>query len=118
MLAFVVSWVLAAAALLLADRLFKGVRLDGDFATALGVAAGFSVLQFLLGWLLFGLLGIATLGIGFVFHFVTRLVTAALILKLTSSLSRSFHIAGFFPALATAMLLALSGEISARLPLG
>jgi uncharacterized membrane protein YvlD (DUF360 family) len=114
-IAFLVSWALAAVALLLADRLFSGVRLEGDFATALAVAAGFSVLQFLLGWFLFGLLGIATLGIGFLFHFVTQLVSAALVLKLTSALSRRFTIDGFFPALGTAMLLAIAGEIGSRL---
>jgi uncharacterized membrane protein YvlD (DUF360 family) len=114
-LAFIVSWALAAAALLVADRLFDGVKLDGDFLTALAVAAGFSILQLLFGWILFVLLGIATLGIGFIFHFALQLVCAAFILKLTSALSRRFSIKGFFPALGTAILLAVAGEISSRL---
>ena len=115
MLAFIIAWALAAAALLLADRLIAGVRLEGDFVTSLGVAAGFSVLQFLFGWFFFGLLGIATLGLGFIFHFATQLVSAAIVLKLTSGLSRRFKIVGFFPALGTALLLALAGEISSRI---
>lgn len=114
-LAFVLSWFLAAAALLLADRIFSGVRLNGDFATALGVAAAFAVLDFLLGWLIFGALAIASLGIGLVFHFVTRLIVAAIVLKLTSSLSSTFSIRGFWPAMGTALLLALAREISTRL---
>lgn len=114
MVAFIVAWALAAAALLLADRLFTGVRLDGDFATALGVAAGYSILQYCLGWFFFGLLGIATLGIGFVFTFATQLVSAAIVLKLTSALSTRFKITGFFPAIGTAILLALAGELSSR----
>ncbi len=115
MLELVVSWFFAAAALVLSDRLFKGVQLAGDFATALWVAACYSVLSFFLGWLIFGLLGIATLGIGFVFHFLTQLVAAAIVLKLTSALSSSLTIRGFLPALGAAMLLALGGELAHRL---
>lgn len=115
MVGFIVAWALAALALLLADKIFSGVRLDGDFATALGVAAGYSILQFFLGWFFFGLLGIATLGLGFIFTFATQLVAAAIVLKLTSALSTRFKIVGFFPAIGTAILLALAGELSSRI---
>lgn len=115
MTTFLVSWALAAVAILLADRLFKGVSLNGDFLTALGVAAGFSILQLIFGWFFFVLLGIATLGLGFWFHLVTQLVSAAIVLKMTSALSRRFEIVGFFPAVGTAILLAVAGEISSRL---
>lgn len=112
MLSIIIAWILSAAALLLADRLFEGVELKGDFATALLVAAGYSVLSFLLGWFIFGLLGIATLGLGFIFHFITQLIVAAILLRLTSALSRRFTIKSFGPALGTAILLALAGEIA------
>lgn len=117
MVALLVSWALAAAALLLADRLFEGVRLRGDFADALWVAACFSLLSFLLSWLIFGLLGIVTLGIGFLFSFITQLVTAAIVVRLTSALSSRFSVSGFAPALGTAVLLALAGEIGHRVQL-
>jgi putative membrane protein len=100
---------------MLAAKLFDGVRLAGDFADALWVAACFSILSFLLSWLLFGLLGIATLGIGFIFHFITQLVAAALIVRLTSTLSSRFSVTGFVPALGTAVLLALAVELSHRI---
>ncbi len=102
-------------ALLLASSLFEDVRLQGDFASALWVAALFSVLSFFFGWFLFALLGVATLGIGFVFHFVTKLVVAALVLKMTSALSARLTIEGFLPAIGTALMLALASQVGSLL---
>jgi len=115
MLHWLVSWALAAGAIFLSARIFDRVRLAGDFADALWVAAIFSFLSFLLSWLIFGLLGLATLGLGFIFHFVTQLVTAAIVVKLTSALSSRFTVSGFWPALATAVLLAIAAEIAHRI---
>lgn len=117
MLGWILSWALAALAIYLAAKIFDGVRLAGDFADALWVAAIFSVLSFFLSWLIFGVLGLATLGIGFIFHFVTQLVTAAIVVKLTSALSSRFSVKGFLPALGTAVLLALAAELTHRIPL-
>jgi putative membrane protein len=114
MLHLILSWLLAAGALLLAAAVFDRVKLKGDFADALWVSALFAVLSFLLDWFFFVLLGLATLGLGFIFQFLTHLVAAALIVKLTAALSRRFDVSGFFPAVGTALLLALAAEISGR----
>lgn len=111
----IITLILAALALIVASRIFSNVELRGDFLTALLVAAGYSILSFLLGWLIFGLLGVVTLGLGFVFHFITQLVTAAIVLKITSAISKNLSIRGFLPALGTALLLALAGELSYRI---
>lgn len=115
MLHWLLSWALAAGAIFLSAKIFDRVRLAGDFADALWVAAIFSVLSFLLSWLIFGLLGLATLGLGFFFHFATQLVTAAIVVKLTSALSSRFTVTGFMPALGTALLLAVAAELAHRL---
>ncbi len=116
MIAWIVGWLLAAAALLLSDRLFDRVELRGGFVTALFIAALYSLLHFLLSWLIFGVLGIATLGLGFIFRLVTQLVTAAIVLKLTAALSSRFDIRGFGSALGAAILLAISAQIAVHLP--
>lgn len=115
MFSFLISWALSATALIVSSRIFQGVRLQGDFADALWISAGYSILGFFLNWLIFGVLGVMTLGLGFIFHFVTQLVTAAIVLKITSAMSSRFDIVGFLPALGTALLLAIAGEISHRL---
>lgn len=115
MIALIVSWALSAAALLFSSRVFKGVQLKGDFLDALWIAAVYAVLSFFLSWFIFGLLGVVTLGLGFVFHFVTQLVTAAIVVKVTAGLSSRFDVTGFVPALGTAILLALASEAASRL---
>ena len=83
--------------------------------TAVWVAALFALLSFVLHWIFFVLLGVVTLGLGFVFQFITRLVAAALVVKVTGALSSRFDVRGFMPAVGTALLLALGAEISARI---
>jgi len=113
-LSFVVSWVFAAIALVVADKLFARVRLDGDFGTALFVAAVYGVLQFLFGWLFFVVLGFATLGIGFIFYLTTMIVSTAIVIKMTAGLSRRFRVDGFLPAIGTAILMTVAAEIARR----
>lgn len=115
MLEFLVSWALSAAALTVANRVFSGVSLQGDFADALWVAALYAVLSFCFGWFVFGFLGFVTLGLGFIFFLFTKLVAAAIILKMTSALSSRFSIRGFVPALGTAIMLALASGLGERL---
>lgn len=115
MISLLVSWALSAAALFLASRAFQGVQLKGDFLDALWIAAVYAILSFFLSWFIFGVLGVVTLGLGFIFHFVTQLVTAALVLKVTASLSSRFDITGFLPAIGTAIFLALASEAASRI---
>lgn len=115
MLHLIISWLLSAVALLIAGRAFDGVKLKGDLGDALWVSAIFAVLSFFLHWFFFVLLGIATLGLGFVFHFVTRLLAAAIVLKITSALSSRIDIDGFAPAVGTAIFLAIASEVAVRI---
>jgi putative membrane protein len=111
-LGFIVSWVFAAVALVVADRLFARVHLDGDFGTALFVAALYGVLKFLFGWLFFVVLGFATLGIGFIFYLTTMIVSTAIVIKMTGAVSGRLRVDGFMPAIGTAILVTLAGELA------
>lgn len=114
MVSLLISWIFAALAILISGRVFAGVKLKGDLGDALWVSAIYAVLSFFLHWFFFTLLGIATLGLGFVFHLVTSLLAAAIVLKVTSALSSRFDITGFFPAVGTAILLAIASEVATR----
>ena len=91
---FLLSWLILSLGVLAAARLLPGVHVP-DFWAAVIVAAIFGVLNFFLGWLIFVLLGFATLGIGFLLAFLTRLVVNAILLKLTDALSDHITIRGF-----------------------
>jgi putative membrane protein len=103
----VLSWLTVSLGLWVADKVLKDFRIEGGASSYLLLGALVGVLHFLLGWLLFGVLAIATLGIGYLLGFLTRLVVTALILKLADAMSRRFTIEGFVPALLAAALMSV-----------
>jgi len=111
MMALLLSWVTVALGLWVADKLLGGFEVAGDWKSYALVAALLGVLQFLLGWLIYVVLGIATLGLGFLLSFVTRLIVSAVILLIADKLSRRLSIRGFVPALLAAIIIALMGSV-------
>lgn len=106
------SWLFAAVGFLLAARLLQpSFKLSGGFGSALVVAAVFGILNALIGWLLFVVIGVVTLGIGFLLGFITRLVVNAIVLKLTDALTDRLQIRGFGSALAGAAIISVVGAI-------
>ena len=104
------GWVTATLGLWFASRVLDRVRLV-SFADAVWAGALLGILQFLLQGPIFVLLGIGTLGLGFLLWFITRWVAAALVIMLTSALSSRFDVRGFWPALITAFIVALTGSV-------
>jgi len=88
------------------------VNLKGGFVTALWVAALYALFSFFLHWFFFVLLALSTLGLGFFFPFVTQILAAAIVLKVTSVLSSRFELRGVLPSVGTALLLALATELT------
>ncbi len=103
-----VSWLAVAVGLWLADRLIADFEVKGDWTSYALLAAVLGVLEFFVGWLLFLLLGVVSLGLGFLFAFVTRLVVTAIVLKITDALSSRLTIRGFGPAFLAAVVIALT----------
>ena len=103
-----VSWALLAAAVGVASWILPGFKVRG-LAGALVVAAIFGALNWALGWLLFVMIGLGTLGLGFLFAFVTRWIVDAIFLRLTAALSSRLEIKSFGWALAGALIMSLVG---------
>lgn len=109
-MALLISWVTVAVGLWLADKLLSGFEITGDWKSYALVAALLGVLQFFLSWLIFVVLGVATLGLGFVFSFLTRLIVSAIVLLIADKLSSRLSIRGFLPAFLGAVIIALTGS--------
>jgi putative membrane protein len=60
---------------------------------------------------LFFIIGIASLGIGFLLAFLTRWLVNAILLKLVDAVSDTIHIRGFGTALAGALVISLLGTV-------
>lgn len=110
-MALLISWITVAVGLWVADKLLSGFDIAGDWKSYALVAALLGVLQFLLGWLIYVVLGVATLGLGFLFSFVTRLVVSAIVLLIADKLSRRMTVRGFAPALLAAIIISLTSTV-------
>jgi uncharacterized membrane protein YvlD (DUF360 family) len=104
------SWLTASIGLWFASKVLDGVRLT-SIIDAIWAGALLGLLQALLGTLIFVLLGIGTLGIGFLLWFITRWIASAIVILITASLSSRLEVRGFFPALITAFIVAVTGSV-------
>ncbi len=103
-----VAWFVLSLAVWLTSLILPGFKVRG-FMGAILVAAVFGVLNYLLGWLLFVVIGVGTLGIGFVLAFITRWIVDAILLKVTSAMTRSLEVKSFGWAMAAAFVMAMIG---------
>jgi putative membrane protein len=105
------SWLLLSLSMWLTALILPGFRLNG-FAGAVRVAALFGILNWLLGWLIFVIIGIGTIGLGFLLAFITRWIVSAILLKLTDAFSKSLQIDGFLRAILAAMIMSAIGTFA------
>jgi putative membrane protein len=104
------QWLILSLAFWLTAKVVPGfhVRSLGD---AIVVAAIFGVVNFLLGTLLYYVLGIATLGIGFLLSLLTHWIVNAILLKITDGLTRRLEVRGFGTALIAALVMSVLGKL-------
>ena len=103
-----VTWLVMSVAFWLTAQLLPGFSVKG-FRGALWVAAIFGVINWLIGWFLFGVIGIMSLGIGFLLAFLTRWLVNAILLKVTDAVSDTLDIKNFRTALIGAFLISIFG---------
>lgn len=106
-----ISWLILSGAFYLTAELLPGFEVEGGARGALLVAALFGVINWLIGWLLFVIIGIASLGLGFLLAFLTRWLVNALLLKIVDAVSRTLTIRSFGTALVGALIISLFGTL-------
>jgi putative membrane protein len=111
MASLLISWALTTVAFLLTASLLPGFEVKGGWNSAALVAALFGVINWAIGWLLFVVLGIASLGIGFLLAFITRWIVDAILLKVTDALTDRLTIRSFGTAMLGALLISLFGTL-------
>ncbi|MEM9454675.1 MAG: phage holin family protein [Myxococcota bacterium] len=105
-----VSWLVLAAIVWLTAKLLPGFSIKG-LGGALMVAALFGLLNVLIGWLLFVVIGIGTLGLGFILAFVTRWLVDAILLKIVDAMTERLTIKSFGRAMLAALLMSGLGTL-------
>ncbi len=112
MISFLIAWAVLGLAFWVASLIVPGFALKEGFTNIVIVSAIFGVLNALLGWFLFVVIGLTTLGLGFLFGFLTRWLVMALLLKLTDAITDRVEINGFVPAIWAALVLSAIGALA------
>ncbi len=94
MIPLLISWLILSVAFWVTAMILPGFKIK-SFGGAIIVAAIFGIINALLGWLFFGVLTIATLGIAYLLSFITRWFINAIFLSMTAALSKNLEIKGF-----------------------
>jgi len=104
------SWLILTVSVWVTAAILPGFHVR-SFGSSFGVAAIFGVLNFFLGWLLFTVFAVGTLGIALLLAFITRWIVNAILLKLTDALSDALTIDSFGWALGGAALMSALGSV-------
>lgn len=106
----ILSWLVLSFAVWVTAEVLPGFHVK-SFGSAILVAALFGVLNFLLGWIFFVVLTIATLGIALLLAFLTRWIVNAIILTITDKLTDHLTIDSFGWALGGALMMSVIGTL-------
>ncbi len=111
---WLVTWLICSIAFWLTALVLPGFKVDGFMGAVVG-AALFGLLNWLLGRFLYDLLGLATLGIGFLLGFLTTWVVNAILLKFADALTDRIEIRSFGTAFLAGLLITIVSEIAKRI---
>jgi putative membrane protein len=106
----ILSWLILSLAVWVTAAVLPGFHIKGPKSAVL-VAAIFGVLNFLLGWLLFAIFTVATLGLAWLLAFITRWIINAILLVIVDKLTDHLKIDGFRWALGGALVMSLVGTL-------
>lgn len=104
------SLLVLVLAVALCASVLPGFEVKGRFGVV-KVAIVFGLLNWALGALVFFVIGVGTLGIGFLLAFLTRLLVTALMLKLTDALIDSLRVDSFKTAFLAALIVSATGTL-------
>ena len=108
------SWLTLAFGLWITSAVVPGFRVRG-FGGALVVGAVLGILHYTVGIFLFGLFGIGTLFLAWIFTFITWWFITAILLKIADALTDSLEIDRFGSALTASAVLSVLSLVRAFL---
>lgn len=112
-MSLIVTWLIISLAVWVTAAVLPGFHLK-DGKSALLVAAIFGLLNFVLAKLIFFVLSILTIGLAWLFGFITRWLINALLLVVTDKLTDHLKIDGFGWALLGALLISTVSYITEK----
>ncbi len=109
-MSLLLSWVILSLAVWITAELLPGFHVK-SFGGAFVVAAIYGVLSMFLGWLIWTVFAIATLGLALLLAFVTRVIVNAILLVITDKVSDTLKIDSFGWAMGGALMMSVIGTV-------
>ncbi len=110
-MSLLITWLITSVAVWVTAAVLPGFQVK-NFKSAILVAAIFGLLNVLIGWLLFAVFTVVTLGLAWILGFITRWIINAILLKLTDSLTDHLTIKGFGNALLGALIISVVSSLT------
>lgn len=110
MIAFLLQWLVLSVAFWGTAQVLPNIEVK-SFGSSIIVTAVYATLCFFVGWLLFAVFTIGTLGIAYILAFITWWIIGAMMLMLTDKLTSSFTVKNFPTALVASALIAIFNSI-------
>jgi len=107
------DWVILSVSIWITAAILPGVHLK-SFGSSFGVAFIFGLLSWAIGWLIWGVLGVGTLGLAWVLAFITRWFVYAILLTITDKISDALEIDSFGWAIGAGMVMSVLGTFLTR----
>lgn len=101
-----IKWLILSIAFWGTARLVPGVNIR-SFGSSLIVSAIYATLCFFVGWVLFAVFSVGTLGVAYLLSFITWWIIGALMLKLTDKMTSRIEVKNFGTALVASAIIAL-----------
>lgn len=109
-MSLLLSWVILSLAVWITAELLPGFHVK-SFGGAFLVAAIYGVLSLFLGWLIWTVFAVATLGIALLLAFITRVIVNAILLVITDKVTDALKIDSFGWALGGAVVMSVIGTL-------
>jgi uncharacterized membrane protein YvlD (DUF360 family) len=111
---YLLVWLVWSAAIWVTAKLLPGFEVP-SFGGAVVVALVFGLINMLVGHALYVVIGVTTLGLGFLFGFLTRWFVTAVVLKITDAFSSNLTIRSFGTAMLAALCISFFGGVGEHL---
>lgn len=113
-MSLLITWLISAAAIWIAAQVLPGFSVTGAKG-ALIAAAVIGLLNALIGWLIWLVLGVGTLGIAWLLGFITQFVVMAIVILFADKLIASLKVSGFGSAFLGSIIITVASAVLNRL---
>jgi putative membrane protein len=114
-MSLLITWFISAVAVWITAQVVPGFTVSGGAKGALISAAVIGLLNALIGWLLWTVLTVGTLGLAWLFAFITQFVVMAIVIMFADKLIASLKVNGFGTAFIGSIIMTIASAVLTKI---